>query len=132
MDVRNCKLCGSLFNYIDNAICPSCNKKLEEKFSTVKEYIRENPRTPISVVADECDVPIQQLKRWIRQERLSFSSDSGVTIDCEKCGKPILTGRYCRECKRNLTDTLDGMYQEKKVVAAPKKKNGPAKMRFLE
>lgn len=132
MDVRNCKLCGNLFNYTDNAICPACNKKLEEKFSVVKEYIRENPHSPISVVAEECDVPIQQLKRWIRQERLSFSRDSGVTIDCEKCGKPILTGRYCRECKHSLTDTFNGMYQEKKVVAAPKQNKGPAKMRFLE
>ncbi|MCH5267132.1 MAG: transposase [Lachnospiraceae bacterium] len=132
MDVRNCKVCGNMFNYIDTSICPSCTKKLEEKFQVVKEFIRENPGTPISQVAEECEVPVQQLKRWVRQERLTFSSESGVTIDCEKCGKPILTGRFCRECKRNLTDTFSGMYTEKKVVAAPRKNDSKGKMRFLD
>ena len=43
MDVRNCKMCGHLFNYTNSPLCPQCNKKLEERFQDVKEYIRENP-----------------------------------------------------------------------------------------
>ena len=40
MDVRNCKMCGHLFNYTNSPLCPQCNKKLEERFQDVKEYIR--------------------------------------------------------------------------------------------
>ena len=32
MDVRNCKMCGHLFNYTNSPLCPQCNKKLEERF----------------------------------------------------------------------------------------------------
>ena len=89
MDVRNCKMCGNLFNFTGSHLCPACNNKMEKKFSEVKDYIRENPTSSISVVSEETEVPIQQLKRWIREERLSFSKDSGVVIQCEKCGAPI-------------------------------------------
>ena len=45
MDVRNCKNCGKMFNYIGKPICPSCEKMLEEKFQEVKEYIKEHKKT---------------------------------------------------------------------------------------
>ena len=32
MDVRNCKNCGKLFQYVGKPLCPACNKKLEDKF----------------------------------------------------------------------------------------------------
>ena len=42
MDVRNCKMCGRLFNVLNNErICPACQKKLEDKFHEVKEYLEE-------------------------------------------------------------------------------------------
>lgn len=131
MDVRNCKMCGALFNYSGSAVCPACNKKLEEKFTTVREYIRDNPSSPITVVATETDVPIQQLKRWIREERLCFSKESGVTIQCEKCGAPITTGRYCKECKRTMTQSFESLYNQN-APTAEKKSYGSAKMRFID
>lgn len=44
MDVRNCKMCGRLFNVLNNErICPACQKKLEDKFHEVKEYLERIP-----------------------------------------------------------------------------------------
>ncbi len=41
MDVRNCKMCGRLFNVLNNErICPACQKKLEDKFHEVKRVSR--------------------------------------------------------------------------------------------
>ncbi|MDO4166688.1 MAG: flagellar protein [Eubacteriales bacterium] len=131
MDVRNCKICKNLFNYQGSPICPACNKKMEDKFAKVREYIRDNPNVPMSKVSEDTEVPIQQLKKWVRQERLQFSKDSGVKIDCESCGKPILTGRYCNECKSRMTNSFTGLYSEPAAQKA-KKKDASAKMRFLE
>lgn len=132
MDVRNCKKCGNLFNFTGSPLCPACNNKMEKKFSEVKDYIRENPTSSISVVSEETEVPIQQLKRWIREERLSFSKDSGVVIQCEKCGAPILTGRFCKECKRTMTKSLESLYSVN--AAGPDRKKGSenARMRFID
>ena len=44
MDVRNCRQCGKLYNYIGGSyrnLCPSCIKQLEDKFMEIKEYIRK-------------------------------------------------------------------------------------------
>ncbi len=131
MDVRNCKKCGALFTFRGQPLCPACTKTMEEKFSNVKEYIRENPHSPLSVVAEENDVPIQQIKRWIREERLTFSKDSGVVIQCEECGAAILTGRYCKECKRTMTNQFTGLYAEKKPEDSSNGTKKNARMRFL-
>lgn len=132
MDVRNCKMCGSLFNYVDGPICPNCNKKLEAKFQDVKTYIRENPKAPLGKIAEENDVPVQQLKKWVRQERLSFSEDSGIMIDCEKCGKPIRMGRYCKACKEVMSNSFKGLYDSASPRGEKKKTQSSAgKMRFL-
>lgn len=130
MDVRNCKKCGRLFNFSGQPLCPHCVREMEDKFSDVKDYIREHPDSSIAVVSEENDVPIQQIKRWIREERLTFTKDSGVVINCEKCGTPILTGRYCNNCKKTMTNKLEGLYSEKAAVEQ-RKKDGSAKMRFI-
>jgi flagellar operon protein (TIGR03826 family) len=131
MDVRNCKKCGKLFNYSGDALCPSCIKEMDEKFFAVREYIYQNPTASMTTVAEENDVPIQQIKKWIRQERLSFSKDSGISIDCESCGKPILTGRYCKDCKGKMTNSFTSMYQEKPAEKKNGKTSSAGKMRFL-
>lgn len=132
MDVRNCKRCGRLFNYSGEALCPGCVKEMEDKFFEVRDYIYKHPNASMSVVAEETDVPIQQIKKWVRQERLSFTKDSGISIDCEVCGKPILTGRYCKDCKTKVTNQLSSAYvKEQKETPGGVKTSSKGKMRFL-
>lgn len=134
MEVRNCKECGKVFNYIQGApVCAACAKKLEDKFTEVKEYVYDHPNVGINQVAEEMEVSVQQIKRWIREERLEFSDSSEIGIDCEKCGAMIRTGRFCANCKRRLEQSLGSMYQKPKAVAAPKKTGSTSgKMRFLD
>ena len=42
MNVRNCKKCGRVFNYVMGpVICPRCKENQEAKFNEVKEYVRD-------------------------------------------------------------------------------------------
>ena len=112
MEVMNCRGCGRLFNYIGGQqLCPACKDELEKKFMEVKEYIREHPEKNISQVSEDTDVSIRQLKNWVRQERLIFSEESKVMIECEQCGASIRTGRFCEKCKKNMADNLSKLYQ---------------------
>lgn len=134
MEVRNCKDCGKLFNYMGGVpVCPTCSKKLEEKFEQVKEYIYDNPGANINQVADENDVSVKQIKQWIREERLCFADNSELGIECENCGAMIKTGRFCQKCKKQLENSLSNVYETKKAAPVQKKKTGSAdgKMRFL-
>lgn len=133
MEVRNCADCGKMFNYIGGVpLCATCIKKLEDKFEKVKEYIYDNPRATINEVADENEVSVRQIKRWIREERLAFSEESPIGIECEGCGKTIKTGRYCNNCKKALENQLGGAYQKPVIQVKKEKKNTDAKMRFFK
>ena len=133
MDVRNCKTCGKLFNYIGGSpLCPSCNRVLDEKFSQVKEYIYNHPGAGMQEVSEENDVTIPQIQKWVREERLAFSDESLVGIECERCGTTIKTGRFCQMCKDKMANNLGSIYRESAPKVEKKKdyKDNP-KMRFL-
>lgn len=132
MEVRTCKQCKRIFNYLTGpTICPACKDMLEEKFIEVKEYVRENPKEGINEVAKANDVSVNQIRRWIREERLSFSEDSGIGIDCESCGKMIRSGRLCQSCKDRLLGKVDDLYHTDDSIVA-KKHREAARMRFLD
>lgn len=134
MDVRNCRSCGRLFNYYGGTpICPACKDQLEEKFQQVKEYLRQNPNAPIQAVSDDNDVSVKQITQWVREERLTFSDDSPIGIECENCGAIIKTGRFCEHCKNKMATELNSVIrparQPEHKPVQPKKDGN--KMRYL-
>lgn len=132
MEVKACKQCKRLFNYLTGpTICGACKDLLEKKFIEVKEYIRENPREGINEVAKANDVSTNQIRRWIREERLAFSDESGVGLDCESCGKLIKSGRFCAECKERLLGSMNDMYRTDDSVVA-KKHREAARIRYID
>lgn len=132
MEVRNCRSCKRLFNYIGGApICANCKAELEKKFTEVKRYIEENKNATVPQVSEAMDVSVRQITQWVREERLSFSEDSAVTIGCESCGGPIRTGRYCNNCRTEMSKNLGSIY--KTTVTSPTRdKRELAKMRYLD
>lgn len=133
MDVRNCKGCGKLFNYMSGPpLCASCLSALDVKFEEVKEYVYDHPRCGIQEVSEEMDVSVSQIKQWIREERLSFAEDSMIGLECEGCGITIKTGRFCKSCKDKLTKGFTDIYPADKPVQKAKDPRENPKMRFLD
>lgn len=138
MNIRNCRKCGRIFNYVAGPhLCPSCREGLEALFQKVKEYIREHKGATITQVSEDCGVEISQIHQWLREERLELTDTTGITLLCDNCGASILSGRYCDKCKRevalgfnklvgsNKTKQSEDPASEKKFV-----KDGD-KMRYL-
>lgn len=131
MEIRNCRNCKRLFNYITGeSLCPGCKKQLEDKYQEVKDYIKNNPGKNISQVSEECEVSVRQIKTWVREERLTFTDDSLVGLDCERCGKMIHSGRFCKDCAGGLEDAFNNLYRVN--YTGTKKGSSSGKMRFLE
>ena len=135
MEVRSCRNCGKLYNYLGRTtpLCPVCMKALEEKFQVVKEYIRDNPGANITQVSDATEVSVKTIKQWVREERLTFAEGSGVGLECESCGANILTGRFCPNCKGKLQNDMGNILEQNKPKPVEEKKHDTsAKMRFLD
>ena len=134
MNVRNCRGCGRLFNYISGpSLCPACREKLEEKFQQVKEYIRENPGVGIREVSEACEVETSQINQWLREERLELTEGSPLMLACESCGSLIRCGKYCDKCKNNLESGFRSILRGEKPVEAPveRRRTSDSKMRYL-
>ena len=134
MEVKACKMCRSLFNYIGGVpLCPKCRDELEEKFAQVKEYINEHKSASMSDIAKDNEVPVQQLKQWVREERLIFTEDSAIMLECENCGASIRTGRFCDKFK---SETFRGISElgakKKEPPKVTKERKERERMRFLD
>lgn len=132
MEVKNCRDCKRLFNYIGGArLCPDCKAKLEEKFVEVKKFVEDHKNASISLVSEEMEVSVQQINQWVKEERLIFAEGSIAMIYCETCGVPIRTGRFCEKCKENMVNNLNGMYP-KNDAFSKKNARDRARMRYLD
>lgn len=135
MNVRNCRNCGRIFNYIAGPhICPSCREKQEAKFQEVKEYIREHKGAGINEVAEACEVDIGQIHQWLREERLEVTEDSPIQLTCENCGAFIRSGRFCDKCTNSVAQGFQSVLnanapKQPELKKKPEKEN--PKMRFL-
>jgi methionyl-tRNA synthetase len=136
MDVRNCKQCGRLFNYIGGQyrnLCPACTSALEDKFMEVKQFIEDNKQAQMNDISEACDVSVRQLEQWVREERLRFAEDSPIGIACEMCGATIKSGRFCEACKSSLANQLDNAYAKPIAAHSDRKAaRDSARMRFLD
>ena len=115
MELRNCPECGKLFVYVHRNLCPDCLKKDEEDFGKVREYINNNPRATIEEVAENTEVSVKQILEYLKEGRLILQSNNvNITLNCEMCREPILTGRLCSKCsdklKRNFIRRKPSMY----------------------
>ena len=136
-NVIRCHQCRKIFTYLGYGpeLCPECRKKDEEDFTKVKSYLRENPGKTLAQTAEDCDVKIETIRQWLRDERLEYSKAGDTGITCEKCGKPIRSGHICNECRAanaRMAGELSAMVAKKPVVKAPEeRKDHKDQMRFL-
>ena len=85
MNVKNCRKCRRIFNYVMGPIlCQGCREAEESKFQEVKKYVQENKRCGMQEVAEACDVSLKQIQQWLREERLMLADDSPMGIECEE------------------------------------------------
>lgn len=106
-DLRNCSKCGRLYGYSGSPLCSFCIEEQEDEYKIVRDYLYDNPGSNVVEVSEATGVSTEQIMRFLREERLQISSENvNMLLECETCGKPITTGRFCHACKDNLKSAL--------------------------
>ena len=106
-EARNCRRCGNVFQYAGGIpLCPECAKKDEEDFNAVREYLYNNPRASMLQIAETLEIPVEKIMRYLREGRLETTSETELKLECQQCGKPIMTGRFCTQCSESLQSSF--------------------------
>ncbi len=131
-DVRNCRKCGKVYTYIGGPpICPVCIEQDEADFRRVKEYLYQYPGASMTEVSTVLDVSAEKITRYLKDGRLEIVGDTNLILECEGCGKPIRTGRYCNECQNGLTKDLKNTARQMSELTSNNPKPRHIEMRFL-
>lgn len=132
-DVRNCRRCGRMYNYLGGPpICIDCKNADEAIFKKVKEYLYDNPGATLSQVAVDVDVSVEKIKMFLKEGRLEITEGSNIILECERCGKSIRTGRLCLECQNEVSNDIAGSrkLEKREEDISDAKRNGIG-MRYL-
>jgi len=119
MDLRNCKKCGRAFAYNGIEICSRCASDDVEDFKKVKDYLYDNPGATITEVSEETGVDEKKILRYLRESKIEIIESDNLLLDCQRCGKPIRSGRFCEGCviemKKEFTSVLKSKDDQPKV-----------------
>lgn len=120
--LRKCKWCGSLFQGSPTGICYSCIEKMDEEFLVARDYIYDHPSAKIAEVCEETGIEERTILHFLKEGRLSLSSNVGDILSCENCGSSIKSGRLCDNCKNKLKSAIHGVIEKDKPKEQGSKK----------
>lgn len=136
MEVQICRSCNKMYQHVaGERLCLACREKYDQDYRKVRDYIWNNKDCKILEVAEACDVNPQTIKRWVREEKIEFSSPEFSGIYCERCNKPISSGKYCEKCLTDINKTfVDAFGLKVRTQTEPDanrlRKDSSAKMRY--
>ena len=110
MNIIQCNFCKKPFHSLGGKICTECNRKIDEDFIKVRDYIYEHNDTNIDKVAEETEVSKQVIVHLLKEGRLTINDGQGGgagMLFCEVCKTSINTGRMCDSCKEKLTSAMN-------------------------
>jgi hypothetical protein len=104
MNLTNCQECGGVMVTNPSGMCLTCLRNEELAEDKVAEYLRETVRASIDEIAKATGVKAKVILRMIQRGRVT--SNVQISYPCETCGGPILVGRLCDNCAKNITDQI--------------------------
>ena len=97
-EIKYCESCKRVLPpKYKEALCPTCAEYAV--FQKAKDFIRSGDYNEYDV-AQFLQIPLQQVRKWIREGRIQYKEDSlnNITIQCQICGVPITFGTMCPKC----------------------------------
>ncbi len=123
MEFRNCKRCGKVYQSANPDFCPDCVDAGEKDFRKVRDFIKDNPKVSLEVVAEATGVDEDQILEFLRDGRLEPANLPGPVLECKRCGKPIYQGEYCVLCLNEISQNFKSTSQQQ----SKKKSHGEQK-----
>ncbi|MCX8093537.1 MAG: MerR family transcriptional regulator [Candidatus Goldbacteria bacterium] len=105
--LKNCERCGRVFDSEGSEeLCPECYLEDKKDLKKVKDYLNKNPLASVMEVCEKTGVPQAQILRFVRDGNLKLRTPL-KKFKCSLCGKPVIKGTICDECKGKIEKGMD-------------------------
>lgn len=107
-ELDNCSKCGKLFVRTIRTVCQECHKIEEKQFDIVYSFMKKrvNREATIPEIVEGTGVKESLIIKFVREKRLRSSQFPNLTYPCERCERPISTGKICEVCTTELSKEL--------------------------
>jgi hypothetical protein len=97
---------------------------MENYFNQIKEYLAGNADAAAVEICEALNIPVPVITYFLKEERLYVKNQGKqFFLRCERCKKPISTGRFCFEC--SVTEARTDMKQKTFVAPAEEEVKAP-------
>lgn len=112
---RVCKKCGGVmvFQGLGEYQCEECGELAYDDYGKVRNYIEENKGATAAQIENAIGVSQKTIRSLLREGRLEVAEGSRTFLQCDICGKPIRSGRFCPECETKMHRKLETAEREK-------------------
>lgn len=110
MGIINCKACGKLCAEMPSKLCGACQKEYFDAEMKVAEYLRSHENSTLDEVHEATKVEKHIILKMIQEGRII---EGNLSYSCERCGKAISSGRYCKYCEVEVVDALNSTEEVK-------------------
>lgn len=70
-------------------------------FEKVEKFLRRNSGASVQEISEATGVPEEKIIYFFKEGRLIARTPLRQLV-CERCGKPIASGRFCKNCREAL------------------------------
>ena len=110
-ETKYCEICNKILPpQLSDGLCPAC--KEYSLFQTAKDFIRSGDYNEYDV-AQFLNIPLQQVRRWIREGRIQYKDAAlnNITLHCQICGTQIAFGTLCPSCSKaqNVSSNVNNL-----------------------
>lgn len=103
LNIKKCKECGKIFQFMGKELCPDCLQKMDDWFVAIRDYLDEHPNARISELSEQLEIREKVILDFIKQGRIELRE---AVLRCVHCGRPIVTGDMCDDCRANIGGQL--------------------------
>ncbi|MCL2226424.1 MAG: flagellar protein [Oscillospiraceae bacterium] len=119
MNIIQCIFCKKPFQTLGRKACPDCLEQIDKDFFVVRDYIYEHKQTNMDKVSEETGVSMQIIRHLLKEGRLQLDEigGGGGLLVCERCRKPINSGKLCKACTDKVSNTMKGNVDARAAAA---------------
>ncbi len=119
--IKRCKRCGAIFGSYGADCCAKCAEELDELFTKIQDYLYDHDTAGVVEISEALNIDGKIILDFIKDGSLALNEGS-YAINCDRCNKPISSGRYCSECKEELSSIFENAASSHKQEEIEKKK----------